>query len=240
VSAAKHPVGTASFAFGFAKGVVARGTAVADTAAHKLRHHDAPQGQTTDQPVEGVEVTQPSSTDPGASAASASGSTSAESTSSETASPDTASPDTASPDTASPDTVTEPAPEPQVVLREPGPPAEPPVDVVGQALAAEQEEHAMQTEPRGATRDEEHGYPTRQRAEEAEIAEEVAEAMPGGDVDVETPVGTTGADAGFNPDTAEADLQQPGTEPLVDPSTTKAVASEQETLSKASRTRKKG
>jgi hypothetical protein len=48
--------------------------------------------------------------------------------------------------------------------------------------------------------------------------------------DVTTPVGTTGAGAAYNPDTAETELQQPGTEPLMDPSTTKAVASETETL----------
>jgi hypothetical protein len=66
----------------------------------------------------------------------------------------------------------------------------------------------------------------------------VAEATPEGDLDLATPVGTTGADVGRNPDTAEADLQQPGTEPLVDPGTTKAVASEQETLSEASRSAK--
>jgi hypothetical protein len=50
---------------------------------------------------------------------------------------------------------------------------------------------------------------------------------------VTTPVGTTAADAATNPDTTETDLQQPGTEPLMDPATTKAVASEAETLQKA-------
>jgi hypothetical protein len=51
--------------------------------------------------------------------------------------------------------------------------------------------------------------------------------------EVTTPVGTTGAGSSYNPDTAETDLQQPGTEPLMDPSTTKAVASEYETLRRA-------
>jgi len=51
--------------------------------------------------------------------------------------------------------------------------------------------------------------------------------------DVTTPVGTTGAGTAYNPDTAETDLQQPGTEPLMDPATTKAVASEAATLSRA-------
>lgn len=51
--------------------------------------------------------------------------------------------------------------------------------------------------------------------------------------EVTTPVGTAGADVGFNPDTAETDLQQPGTEPLLDSSTTKRIAKEAETLAKA-------
>lgn len=60
-------------------------------------------------------------------------------------------------------------------------------------------------------------------------AEVAAEEGPG----VTTPVGTTGADVAHNPDTAETDLQQPGTEPLMDPATTKAVASEAQTLAAA-------
>ncbi len=62
----------------------------------------------------------------------------------------------------------------------------------------------------------------------ADLAERVFPAD-----DVTTPVGTTGAGAAYNPDTAETDLQQPGTEPLMDPSTTKAVASESEILRRA-------
>lgn len=126
--------------------------------------------------------------------------------------------------------------EPQVVLAEPAPPAEPPIDVVGEALAAEAEQQigaGRSTEPRAASRDEEHGEAALQRAEAEEIAEELAEAMPGGDLDIDTPVHTTGADVGYNPDTAEADLQQPGTEPLLDPSLTKAVKKEQDTLHQA-------
>jgi hypothetical protein len=87
-------------------------------------------------------------------------------------------------------------------------------------------EESFTTEPKAVSRDSEHGAP----AADAEIDEWTAEVD---DVDVETPVGTTGADAGFNPDTAEADLQQPDTEPLVDPSTTKAVKSESDVLRKA-------
>src|ERR1044072_6057021 len=59
----------------------------------------------------------------------------------------------------------------------------------------------------------------------ADLAEQVAPSE-----DVTTPVGTTGAGPAYNPDTTESDLQQPGTEPLMDPATTKAVASESEML----------
>ncbi|SFC49595.1 hypothetical protein SAMN04487968_10768 [Nocardioides terrae] len=54
------------------------------------------------------------------------------------------------------------------------------------------------------------------------------------DVEVVTPVGTTGAGPGVNPDTTESDLQQPGTEPLMDPSTTKRIKRETDVLRKAS------
>ena len=108
--------------------------------------------------------------------------------------------------------------EPQVVLAEPAPPVEPPIDVVGQALAAEAQDTTgagRATEPRGASRDEEHGNAGLQSAETAEILAEIAEASEL-DLDVVTPAGTT------------------GTEPLLDPSVAKAVRSEQETLHKAS------
>ena len=50
------------------------------------------------------------------------------------------------------------------------------------------------------------------------------------DVGVTTPVGTTGAAPAYNPSTAESDLQQPGTEPLMDPSLTKRIKSETDVL----------
>lgn len=62
----------------------------------------------------------------------------------------------------------------------------------------------------------------------ADLAERVARTP-----DVTTPVGTTGAGTAYNPDTTETDLQQPGTEPLMDPATTKAVAKEAEMLQRA-------
>jgi hypothetical protein len=56
--------------------------------------------------------------------------------------------------------------------------------------------------------------------------------------EIKTPSGITAADAGYNPDTAETDLYQPGTEPLMDPATTKAVAAEARTMSKAASRKK--
>jgi hypothetical protein len=53
------------------------------------------------------------------------------------------------------------------------------------------------------------------------------------DVGVTTPVGTTGAGPAYNPSTAEADLQQPGTEEIMEPSTTKRIKSEADMMRKA-------
>jgi hypothetical protein len=52
--------------------------------------------------------------------------------------------------------------------------------------------------------------------------------------DLRTPSGIPAADEGHNPDTAETDLYQPGTEPLMDPATVKSVKSEAEVLQRAS------
>ncbi|HET6666340.1 MAG TPA: hypothetical protein VFG98_03555 [Intrasporangium sp.] len=54
-----------------------------------------------------------------------------------------------------------------------------------------------------------------------------------GDDDVRTPSGIPAADEGYNPDTAETDLHQPGTEPLMDPATVKAIKSEAEVMQRA-------
>ena len=72
--------------------------------------------------------------------------------------------------------------------------------------------------------------PAKKAPEAPRTAQQVADVE---GPEVTTPVGTTAADAAKNPDTTETDLQQPGTEPLMDPATTKAVASEAETLQKA-------
>jgi hypothetical protein len=60
-----------------------------------------------------------------------------------------------------------------------------------------------------------------------------AEVLEDAATEVTTPVGTTGADVATNPATTDTDLQQPGTEPLMDPSTTKAVASQAATGARA-------
>jgi len=87
------------------------------------------------------------------------------------------------------------------------------------------------TEPKAVSRESAHGGSA---ATDAEIDAWIDEAMAGGDdVGIETPVGTTGVSAGFNPDTAEPGLQQPLTEPLLDPATAKAIRKETETLRKA-------
>jgi hypothetical protein len=107
---------------------------------------------------------------------------------------------------------------PTVVPAEPHAPEEPVIDVVGEALAAEAAAErgegpdgaGLAHEPRGASRDEEHGEAALQRAEVDEITEEAAAALEG---DVEP----------------EAHLS----EPLLDPADAKAVAAEMQTMSKA-------
>ena len=53
-----------------------------------------------------------------------------------------------------------------------------------------------------------------------------------------TPSGIPAAGDATNPDTTETDLHQPGTEPLMDPATVKAVKSESEVLRRAADTDK--
>ena len=108
-------------------------------------------------------------------------------------------------------------PGPTVVPAEPHAPDEPPIDVVGEALAAEAAAErgeafgaGLAHEPRGASRDEEHGEAALQRAEVDEITEEAAAALEG---EVEP----------------EAHLS----EPLLDPAEAKAMAAELQTMSKA-------
>jgi len=109
-------------------------------------------------------------------------------------------------------------PGPTVVLEEPHAPEEPPVDVVGAALAAEAElgdgqvadGAGMAHEPRAASRDEEHGDAALQRAEADEIADEVSAVLDG-----------------------DPEPEEHLTEPLVDPAVAKALAAEVDTMSRA-------
>ena len=69
---------------------------------------------------------------------------------------------------------------------------------------------------------------------EAEVEAELADT---GD-ELTTPSGIPAAGEGFNPDTTDTDLHQPGTEPVMDPATVKSVASESEVLRRAADTDK--
>jgi len=109
-------------------------------------------------------------------------------------------------------------PGPTVAPTEPHAPEEPPVDVVGEALAAEATAErgegsagaGMAHEPRGASRDEEHGDAGLQRAEVDEISEEATAALEG-DVEPEPHL----------------------SEPLLDPGDAEAMASELQMMSRA-------
>jgi hypothetical protein len=256
--AAKNPVGTAGQALGLAKGAVATGVTVAEGVAHvaadRLRArqgkgaqkvHVSPDKAAQSEPAKVEDQKAASESTPKKAAKKAPAAAKNDGAAAKKAAGGTAkktSPAKKSAKKASPKKSAASAPpEPQVVLAEPAPPAEPPIDIVEQVLASEGQEQPVgghATEPKAASRDESHGEAAMQRAEFDEIAEEQAEALATGQVDIETPVGTTGADVGHNPDTAEADLQQPQTDPLVDPATTKAVKSETETGRKAARTKK--
>lgn len=105
--------------------------------------------------------------------------------------------------------------------------------LLGLERRSEQEHLAATTDPPGRLREEatrgvatpapKPAPPTQPRSAEA----------PG--EEVRTPSGIEAADEGHNPDTAEADLHQPGTEPLVDPATAKSVRSEADTLRRGAR-----
>ncbi len=115
----------------------------------------------------------------------------------------------------------------------PSPVTPPPAQETPPAPPARRQEpgapgEAFATEPTAVSRDSEHG----RAADDEQIDEWYAE-HDADDPDLETPVGTTAADVGYNPDTAETDLQQPGTESLLDPGTAKAIRSESETMRRA-------
>ena len=93
-------------------------------------------------------------------------------------------------------------------------------------IPVEEPTEAVTTEPSAPSRDAAHGGPGK------DAGDDWRDELDDGP-DVETPVGTTGAGKSTNPDTADTDLQQPGTEPLMDPALTKAVRAESETLQRA-------
>jgi hypothetical protein len=113
-------------------------------------------------------------------------------------------------------------PEPQ---RVPKPMPEPRAAEDQIVIEPEASGESFATEPKATSRDSEHG----RSGNDEEIDQWSAVTD---DIDVETPVGTTGADVAHNPDTAEADLQQPGTEPLLDAGTAKAIRSESAMMQK--------
>jgi hypothetical protein len=209
VSVAKHPIGSASVAVGFAKGIA--GASI-----------DLVRGGGTD-------VSSPAAAWPASDEAVV-----------VTAEPDVVetheAPETPdSPETAeAPETQETPGdprddiPGPDLAQFEPPSPDDLPEPIVIEAEPSATEE-AFHTEPKAASRDSDHGGLPGDREEIDGYVEEI----PTDDVDIETPVGTTGADVGFNPDTAEADLQQPDTPPLLDPGTLHAIESESEILRKA-------
>ena len=75
--------------------------------------------------------------------------------------------------------------------------------------------------------------PAKKTAAKKAPAKKAADLAAVEDSEVETPVGTTGADPATNPDTTDSDLQQVGTEPLVDPSLTNAIKAEADTGARA-------
>lgn len=205
----RHPIGTASYGLGIAKGVVTVSFSVARTLLGRGEGAD-PMTDVTD-PVPMPDPAAPPTPGP---------------VPSPTPGP---APGPAPVPTPGPGPTTPPVPPPEPSPEPAGPAAGPfdaGEDVTG-AEAAEESLAAMETEPQAASRQGSHGGPDPEE-QLPHWGDELTD-----DVEVETPVGTTGAGRGFNPDTGETDLQQPGTEPLMDPSTTKAVKSESETLRKA-------
>ena len=194
VHSARHPIGTASYGVGLAKGVAEVGVSVARTLVGGRQHGTSSvTGDVTD-PVPMPEPVPP--------------------------------PAPAPTPTPAPAPAPGPAPVPAPEPTQPPPPLDAGADVHG-AESAEEWLDSMETEPQAASRAGAHGGPDPEERL-ANWGDELTD-----DVEVETPVGTTGADPAVNPDTTESDLQQVGTEPLMDPSLTKAIKSEAETGARA-------
>lgn len=133
-------------------------------------------------------------------------------------------------------TTTAGPPEPQRVMKPVPEPGDLPEPIVIEPTDEEPGE-SFATEPKAVSRESAHGGGDLRDAEIDAWEDEAEESLDHApDIDVETPVGTAGADVGHNPDTAEAGLQQPGTPELLDPAVAKAIRSESETLRKAAET----
>jgi hypothetical protein len=79
-------------------------------------------------------------------------------------------------------------------------------------------------------------------AAERELGEEPVDSAEGSEPEGDellTPSGVPAAGPGMNPDTAETDLHQPDTEPLLDPATVKAVKKETDVLRAAAEREKR-
>lgn len=216
-SAARHPIGSAAVVAGYAKGVTQASFGL-------LRDVVAGEQPTGRRP--GAPQDTPGDTNNDAPADTHAGGTEAPRIElGETPEEQAA----AGSDSASP--TRDDLPGPDIVGRE-----VPEIDELPEPIVIEADDDAHQeafhTEPKASSRESEHEGLPGDREEVEHYAEEsvVPDEVP---LDIETPVGTTGADVGDNPDTAESDLQQPATPPLLDESTAKAVASETETLRKA-------
>jgi hypothetical protein len=201
VSVARHPIGSASLAVGFAKGIAGTGL-------------DLVRGATSHGPSAREHTETSSDTD------------------TLTAVPEQSSPAETQADTPAetPEVAEDPRdqlPGPDLAAFEPPRPEDLPEPIVIEAV--DEPGESFHTEPKAANRDSARGGTPGDHEE----IEGYVEEIPTDDIDIETPVGTTGADVGFNPDTAEADLQQPGTPPILDPAVVSEVLSESEILRKA-------
>ena len=110
------------------------------------------------------------------------------------------------------------------------PEAEPqPADTARARKAPASKAAAKKTPPKKATRKK---APSARAATVAPALSEPEQAVIGAE-EVLTPSGIPAADEAHNPDTTDTDLHQPGTEPLMDPATVKAVRSEAEVMQRA-------
>jgi hypothetical protein len=204
VHVARHPLGAAANVTGFAKGVVGAGVG--------LVHGDP--SSTSAAPTQ-RESSQRESSQRESGPESRSQDTEAPSTEDQASTEDAGSAEE-QPAAAQPAVADEPKiPGPDIVLK-PVPTADElpePIVIYADDEPAPGTGESFQTEPKAGSRISEHeGRPGDREEVDGYVEEVVLPDDP--DIDIETPVGTTGADVGFNPSTAESELHQPGTTPL--------------------------